>query len=497
MLKCRTRSRTAPGLVSASSRPRAKPNRKNEVQAVKKRSKSGSKQLQEFITPTFTWDIPKVDKQAIYNDLGVKEMDTGGAVDGKQLLLGKRANNKRIKKPATVPSRADKVKGHLVSPNQFKSQQAHIHNGRYCSCKKQLDLEDLSDPFCRLSDEIMLGIFWWLPMTTLARCARVCRRWYHLVFDDSLWRRIDISNKTFASGILGQILQRGTVAAKISRCSIHGPVFDAVLTESPAKITRSASKASKLSKCHVESALRQSLHLKYIDLTATDARPEQLVEILDRCPGNQIKKLSLESCRVSDEVMKSIAKHGRSLKELNLCMCSGLKEAGLRAVLRNCTKLQSLNLGWANLSRKEIDVFMEYVPKSLEKLNLSGYRQTLRTVDVVLLTCRCPDMKELDLSDAAVIDFAAIESITESMTQLQHIALSRCYSLPRLSFVQLGMLKHLRALDVFGLVQESGMLESMQELLPGVKINSYPFSAIARPTTTNKHNIIWEIMCYE
>ncbi|XP_038048618.1 S-phase kinase-associated protein 2-like isoform X2 [Patiria miniata] len=493
----RTRSGTAPtGLASVPSKPGTKPSRTNESQTSSQRSKSGSRQSHDFITPTFTWDIPKVHKQGIYNDLGVKEINVEGTVDGQQLIANKGANSKRTKKQIKDPNSAE-VKGHLVSPDQFKPEQPHIHNGHSCSCKKQLQLEKPSDPFSCLSDEIMLGIFQWLPMTTLARCARVCKRWSHLVFDDSLWRRIDLSSKSFASGILGQILQRGTTAAKLSRCAIQGPVFDDVVTELPLKVTRPTSNAAKHSKSQVESSLKPTLHLQYIDLTAADTRPEQLVEILDRCPGNQIKKLSLESCTVSDDVMKLVAKHGRSLEELNLCMVSGLKEAGLKAVLKNCTKLQSLNLGWANLSRKEMDVFVENVPKSLEKLNLSGCRQMLRSVDVVLLACRCPTMKELDLSDATAIDFAAIDSITEQMTQLQHIALSRCYSIPRLSFVQLGSLKQLRAIDVFGLVQESEMLESMKELLPGVKINIYLFSAIARPTTTKKRSNIWEIMCYE
>lgn len=49
-------------------------------------------------------------------------------------------------------------------------------------------------PFEQLTDDIVLRVFSNLPTDHLCRCARVCRRWYHLVWDPTLWTSIVINN---------------------------------------------------------------------------------------------------------------------------------------------------------------------------------------------------------------------------------------------------------------------------------------------------------------
>ena len=49
-------------------------------------------------------------------------------------------------------------------------------------------------PFEQLTDDVVLRIFSNLPTDYLCRCARVCRRWYHLVWDPTLWTSIVINN---------------------------------------------------------------------------------------------------------------------------------------------------------------------------------------------------------------------------------------------------------------------------------------------------------------
>lgn len=46
-----------------------------------------------------------------------------------------------------------------------------------------------------LPDEAMLNIFSYLPTNHLCRCARVCARWYNLVWEPSLWTRIQINDE--------------------------------------------------------------------------------------------------------------------------------------------------------------------------------------------------------------------------------------------------------------------------------------------------------------
>lgn len=46
-----------------------------------------------------------------------------------------------------------------------------------------------------LPDEAMLNIFSYLPTNHLCRCARVCTRWYNLVWEPSLWTKIQINDE--------------------------------------------------------------------------------------------------------------------------------------------------------------------------------------------------------------------------------------------------------------------------------------------------------------
>lgn len=46
-----------------------------------------------------------------------------------------------------------------------------------------------------LPDEAMLNILSYLPTNHLCRCARVCARWYNLVWEPPLWTRIQINDE--------------------------------------------------------------------------------------------------------------------------------------------------------------------------------------------------------------------------------------------------------------------------------------------------------------
>ena len=47
-------------------------------------------------------------------------------------------------------------------------------------------------PICKLPANIMLQVFNYLNVKTLCALSAVCRRWYHLVCDRSLWKYVDL-----------------------------------------------------------------------------------------------------------------------------------------------------------------------------------------------------------------------------------------------------------------------------------------------------------------
>ena len=66
-------------------------------------------------------------------------------------------------------------------------------------------------PFDRISDEIMVKIFSYLPRSSLGKCAPVCKRFRRIAIDDALWKAIKLYKKTVPPGILGNIFERDSV----------------------------------------------------------------------------------------------------------------------------------------------------------------------------------------------------------------------------------------------------------------------------------------------
>lgn len=78
----------------------------------------------------------------------------------------------------------------------------------------------LSDKFNRMSDELILSVFRWLPKFMLARSAQVCRRFKRLAFDETLWRRLDLGGKTLKPGVVGRVILRGSTILRLAKAEV-------------------------------------------------------------------------------------------------------------------------------------------------------------------------------------------------------------------------------------------------------------------------------------
>lgn len=81
------------------------------------------------------------------------------------------------------------------------------------------------DNFERLSDEMMLSVFKWLPKKTLMRCSLVNHRFNRVAQDESLWTRLDLASKTIQPYALGRILVRGVVILRMAQCKVSLHIF--------------------------------------------------------------------------------------------------------------------------------------------------------------------------------------------------------------------------------------------------------------------------------
>lgn len=76
------------------------------------------------------------------------------------------------------------------------------------------------DNFAKLSDEILLSIFKWLPKKTLIRCSLVNHRFNRVTQDESLWLRLDLAGKTIQPFALGRVLMRGTIILRLAQTKV-------------------------------------------------------------------------------------------------------------------------------------------------------------------------------------------------------------------------------------------------------------------------------------
>lgn len=109
--------------------------------------------------------------------------------------------------------------------------------------------------------------------------------------------------------------------------------------------------------------------------------------------------------------------------------------------------------------------------------------------DLKDLVQRCSRLVELDLSDCTMLTINTLHSLM-SLTELEHLSLSRCYSIPTTMHLRLALLPRLRFLDIFGLISEE-LLKSFQAKCEKVEINKFLYSAVARPTVGVRRTSIW------
>ncbi|XP_003408035.1 S-phase kinase-associated protein 2 isoform X1 [Loxodonta africana] len=315
-----------------------------------------------------------------------------------------------------------------------------------------------------LPDELLLGIFSCLCLPELLKVSSVCKRWYRLAIDESLWQTLDLTGKSLHPDVIVRLLSRGVTAFRCPRSFMDQPLVESF------------------------SALR----VQHMDLSNSVVNKSTLHDILSQC--SKLQNLSLEGLQLSDPIVNNLAQNS-NLVRLNLCGCSGFSESALKALLSSCSRLDELNLSWcSDFTEKHVQVAVAHVSETITQLNLSGYRKNLQKSDVSTLVRRCPNLVHLDLSDSVMLKNDCFQEFYQ-LNYLQHLSLSRCYDIIPETLLELGEIPTLKTLQVFGIVPD-GTLQVLQEALPHLQINCSHFTTIARPTICNKKNQeIWGIKC--
>ncbi|XP_022214438.1 S-phase kinase-associated protein 2 [Drosophila obscura] len=315
--------------------------------------------------------------------------------------------------------------------------------------------------FDKLSDEILLDIFRWLPKKTLLRMATVSRRFNQCSRDETLWTRLDLGLRTLCPAALEQVVRRGVLVLRLAQANIQEPAFTPLASDF---------------KCR----------LQYLDLSMTSISRMSLRTLISQC--RQLKKLSLENAELNDEICAEIAKN-KSLEALNLTMASGLTARSVRLMMESLTNLNSLNIAWTDLSADAVTALVTHISSNVIRLNVAGCRRVLFDSHVKSLQTRCPQLLELDLSDCNSLTPAAIEAIMQ-FQMLEYLSVSRCYLIPAASFIELKDMSSLTYLDIFGMLSDAAM-EALEQQMPKMGINKFIHSSVSRPTVGSRRTSVW------
>lgn len=260
------------------------------------------------------------------------------------------------------------------------------------------------DHFGRLSDEMVLHIFKWLPKKTLIRCCFVSSRFNKIVHTDILWTRLDLGDKNLKSGALGNIISRGVVILRLASTDIHEPIFDEEMS-------------------HINWHKYKS-KLQFLDLSMCTITTNSLKIFLSKC--RKLKKLSLEHVNVNDEICAEIAAN-TDIDSLNMTMCEGITAIGLHVMAVKLQNIRCLNISWTNLSDSALEIFVRNITPDLLRLNVAGCRNTMTDQLLSELIERCPALVELDISDCLKMTTDGLK-ILAKLKSLEYLSISRCYS---------------------------------------------------------------------
>lgn len=150
----------------------------------------------------------------ILEDLGVSAIDDDSCSNNssvKQLVITKKPEQavKRKAEFSPPPPALIDSAGEEESSDNF-----------LLSKRRRLEAPPGQYGFSKLSDEIILCVFKWLPKSTVAKCAQVSKRWKRLAYDEVLWRRLDLSGSCLKPTILGTVLLRGTQVLRLAKSEV-------------------------------------------------------------------------------------------------------------------------------------------------------------------------------------------------------------------------------------------------------------------------------------
>ncbi|KAK9889287.1 hypothetical protein WA026_004567 [Henosepilachna vigintioctopunctata] len=330
------------------------------------------------------------------------------------------------------------------------------HKGKTCKMK--------NNSFDQLTDDIILKIFSFLNSRDMCSCARVCRRFNHIVWMPYLWRNIRINGENISgdkalkrilkkigregdSGICHSIEKVEIVeGAKLSDKSLYLLArkcpdiihlqFSGCTNITNTALSEIASRCHNLQHLDLTGCIKIScigvnntdslsrLQLQYINLTdcpyITD---NELRIIVCHCP--QLTFLYLRRCiQITDMGLKFIPSFCSNLKELSVSDCINITDFGLYELAKLGATLRYLSVAKCT---QVSDAGLKVIAKRCYKLRYLNARGCEAVSDdaVITIARSCTRLRALDIGKCDVSD-SGLQALAESCPNLKKISLRNC-----------------------------------------------------------------------
>ncbi|KAL8572952.1 hypothetical protein ACOMHN_013928 [Nucella lapillus] len=321
-------------------------------------------------------------------------------------------------------------------------------------------------PFEVLTDDVVLRVFSHLPTHQLVRAARVCRRWYHVVWDPSLWTSIVINSATMdvdrALKYLTRRLSYNTpkVCVILERVNLNGCEqltdrgLHTVARRCPELRHLEVQGCTRLTNLGVFEAVSHCVNLEHLDVTGC---PDiTCIRLMDADSPSHLQPLYLryldmtDCTGLQDAGLALIAAHCLQLQFLFLRRCSHITDAGVTHVATSCQCLRELSIsdcrGVTDLGLRELsrlgdqlrylsvakcdqvsDQGVRHVARHCAKLRYLNVRGCEAVSDQSLdyLARHCPRLRSLDIGKCDVTD-AGLEVLAHFCPQLRKLSLKSC-----------------------------------------------------------------------
>ncbi|XP_065069234.1 F-box/LRR-repeat protein 2-like [Rhopilema esculentum] len=301
-----------------------------------------------------------------------------------------------------------------------------------CSC----DNENQTAEILKFPDNVLLLVFAHLDTASLIKASKVCKKWYTLSKDSSLWRKLDIRSipKALSQKSLWR-LSRARFTAALRELHLRGSVgptraiLDSItipflddlklrcpnltdltlenydlrhnamsISVLPSQLSYLSLKDSMLAHGWFESLKNNTFNmdnLKYLDLSNCTAVSNTDLEALSYL--TKLHTLLLYNCyRISARGIPTIAANLHCLTHLDVACCPGINDVALHYFGRNLNELKKLNLRFCHHVTDSGIASLVYGAKGLEHLdlfschevtneslkNISKYSKKLKYLDV-------------------------------------------------------------------------------------------------------------------